>query len=201
MSPEERRQVAKVFAGLSYYYHRQQLPDGVLALYVADVDDLPCARVLGALEALRRDPKRRAMPLPADVRQRVAPDPEQNHEAQANMIAGKIVAAVSRYGYMNAKGAREHLGEVAWRVIQAKGGWQNICGTLTASDNSFYAQCRDLARSFLAMRQHEPEGPLLEGGRHFENAIQDGCRGDNRHGITPASETLGALMQQLKDKV
>jgi hypothetical protein len=160
MNDQERIRVQREFAGLSMFFHKQKLDNDVLAMYWRDVSDLPCDAVLCALETLRREPKRRTMPLPADVRALVAPRHE-TPDAAANKMAGDIVKAIGAYGYMRVAAAHEHLGDTAWRVVEAKGGWSNICQNLQVNDTSFFAQCRELARAFIAEGPREYERNAL----------------------------------------
>lgn len=193
MSPDERKNVAREFTGLNAYYHRQPMQDSVLAMYVEDVDDLDYGSVRRALLQLRRDPRRRTMPLPAEVRALVAPaQSSPGPEAEANLVAGRIVHAVGRFGYMQGSEARAALGELAWSIIVAKGGWENICASLNAADSGFYAQCRDLARSLISQRGMAPQMPMLT--PRNENALQDSQSGA-RGGIVRVQQLVDSVLK------
>lgn len=137
-------------------YFGQRLDDIVVTMYAEDLADLPVAEIQRALLALRRDPKTTRFPLPATIRDRIAPAPtEENDAAEA---AARIAGAARRFGYTNPERAREFIGELGWRVVQLDGGWQNVCETLTEDNlGTFRAQWRQLA---LATQRRAKSGQL-----------------------------------------
>lgn len=166
MTREEKAQLMLLISGTSAYYG-QELRDDVLALYVEDLEDLSFAHVAAAIKAVRRDPKTTRFPLPALIRDKIAPQPtEENDAAEA---AARIAGAVRRYGWTNSDRAREYIGELGWRVVQLDGGWQNVCETLTEDNLGTYrAQWRGLALSVVRrVKAGQGEAPpaLPEGPR------------------------------------
>ena len=135
--------VVAAFCITAEYYGRP-ISDGVAQMYAHDVQDLDAQSVLNALSALRRDPKRRTCPLPAEVRaflDRGAGVPS------AEQMAARIAGAVSTYGHTNTTRARAHLGEVAWAAVQDMGGWHALCRRLQSAEiSTFTAQTRELCR-------------------------------------------------------
>jgi len=150
MNEQELSQVKAEYAGTYFYFKHEAMPDLVLKMYVNDIADLPFRGVMTALAILRRDPKRDRPPKPGEIRAMLVKSQDTvDCTAEANRIAGCIVSAVGLIGYQRPALARERLGEIAWRVVNAKGGWCEICSSLKANDNSFFAQCRDLAHTFI----------------------------------------------------
>lgn len=53
--------------------------------------------------------------------------PETNPAAEALEAAGRICEAISRIGPYQSERFREHVGELAWRVVELSGGCQEVC--------------------------------------------------------------------------
>lgn len=150
VTPAELRDLKTEYVFLAAYY-QQRIDDGALNLYASDLNDLALGEVLDAMSRLRRQPGRRTYPLPSDIREAVAPQ-EGSLLSQANDIAGRISAAIGRYGYTQADRAKSFVGDLGWLVICRMGGWRSLCNSLLSADmGTFRAQCRDLARAQLEM--------------------------------------------------
>lgn len=167
MSPEQRQQLKALIVATSLYYG-QEIPDAVLGLYVEDLADLPFDAIVEAIRAVRRDPKTTRFPLPALIRDRIAP--ENTDEADAREAAARIISAISRYGYTNLDRARAYIGSVGWRVVELQGGWTRLCEGVTSNQiPSLQAQLRDLAmgtlrRARLGILDQPPQLPGGGGG-------------------------------------
>lgn len=73
-------------------------------------------------------------------------------DAQARDAAGRIVHAISKYGWCNVESARNYVGELGWAVVSKQGGWVNLCeASRTMNLETFQAQSRDLAKSQIKM--------------------------------------------------
>ena len=138
----QRRALAVEWATLAEYY-RSPLSDVVVSLYVSDLSDLPLGAVLDAMRGMRRDAKRRHLPLPADVRERAA----GTGRCDAGEIAAKLCASIAKFGYTSPDRARAYMGEVGWAIVGRFGGWAQLCNTLTTAEmNTFRAQVREVCR-------------------------------------------------------
>ena len=183
MSPEQALKAAYVHLAA---YYGQKLLDVTLVMYVEDLAGLPPQDVLLAMRKLRREPGRRTCPLPADIRNLVAPDGPVSDLSIANDIAARIGNAMSRYGYTNSDRAEQHIGPVGWQVVSLLGGWRHICNTVMTDDmRTFHAQCRELARAQLEMERRRPKGlrPSLPGAPARQ-------LGDGRSGMQSAADIL-----------
>lgn len=150
----DRRQIrdlAVEWAGLAAYF-RYPISDQVCGWYASDLADLPFDVVIAAMAALRCEPGRRFLPMPADVRERASAQGGQNDSAVE--IAGRIRGSLNKFGYTKPKEAKAYIGPIGWTVIEHMGGWQHLCQTLKTSEiNTFYAQCRELCRAGLTRAQ------------------------------------------------
>jgi hypothetical protein len=152
MTRDEKQQLKALFVATGMYYGHQ-LHDQALELYVADLEDLPFPEVAQVLGELRRDPKIRRCPLPADVRSRL--EPSNDPEAIAVAAAAEIVEAIGRVGPYRSP----ILSLIAGEVVRLEGGWQRVCEVVTNDNQSIYkAQWRELAKSILA----RSPGQMLE---------------------------------------
>lgn len=89
-------------------------------------------------------------------------------------IASKITAAISKFGYCNAKEAKEYLGDIGWSIVEMSGGWNHLCGTVTNKHlSTFQAQWRELAKAHVDKIQN---GQLtsLNGNLSNEKRLSNG---------------------------
>lgn len=142
MSPDQYKELKKGIVLTAAYYSRDLKPE-VVNMMADDLIDLPFDEVSKAFAEYRRNPKNRAMPLPAQIRDIVAP--AANPESAAREAAAKITQAITRFGYSNPGPAKEFLGDATWSVIQTFGGWNFICTShgVTIDPSVFHAQVRD----------------------------------------------------------
>ena len=162
--PQPVAAVAVAFAVAAEYFQRP-VSDVVARMYAADVADLPSAAVLRAMQELRREPKRRTLPLPAEVRAQVMRHTQGNGPAVAEQVAARIAGAVSRFGYTGAARARQYMGEVGWEACEELGGYVALCQRLKADEmGTFFAQSREICRAILdrGPRQTEQRTALPE---------------------------------------
>ncbi len=82
-------------------------------------------------------------PRPVEIIQLVEGSPDKD---DANLLAGRIIEAISRFGWPNESEARKYVGEEAWDAILMAGGWVTICTNENCNVESLRAQLRDLAK-------------------------------------------------------
>lgn len=145
MNQQEQQKLKALFVALGVYYG-QEITDGTLRFFIEDLDDLEYHEIENALRELRRDPRTNRLPLPAIIRDRIKPT--QNNIDTGRDFAARIISAISLFGWSNATGAREYIGEDGWMIVRMQGGWNNICEMVNASNiTALQAQWRDLAVS------------------------------------------------------
>lgn len=166
MTPDEKQKLKALIVATAMYYGHE-IEDTVLSLYVEDLEDLEFPAVARAIGEVRRDPKTTRFPLPAVIRDRIAP--VDLSDADAKEAASRIVQAVAKFGWCNPNSAQSFIGELGWFIVQRQGGWLNVC-QMTDHRNltSLQAQWRDLGASIhrraLAGTLHIP--PALPAPRH-----------------------------------
>lgn len=173
MQLSDKVKVLQAFAISAAYYGRP-ITDDVASMYQLDVCDLPTNDVLHALRALRREPKRRTCPLPAEVRaflenKKGGQTPEQ--------VAARMAGALTIYGHTRAKQARVYIGEAGWQAVQDLGGWANLCRRVTTSElGTFTAQARELCRAHMdaPAMTHQDMGALPERAQNRLQVLASG---------------------------
>jgi hypothetical protein len=158
MTGDEIQKLKALFVATSLYYGHE-IPDPALQLFVEDLRDLPFAAVARAIGEIRRDPKTTRCPLPAVIRARI--NPESDPESEAVMITGRILSAISRIGPYRAGEARSAIGEIGWQIVEAQGGWENICQIENDDIGTHRAQWKNHAKALISMNPNRKEAPEL----------------------------------------
>lgn len=148
-----------------------ELDDSLALFYRRHLEDLDDVAVLSALEAIMLElgGGQRQFPSVAAIRRRasgqVAAGPEARmiDDGEARAATALVIGAVSRFGSINGSGQsaadkteriKAHVGELAWRCVVMRGGWNFLCETLTNADlPTFEAQFRELAKATLERRR------------------------------------------------
>lgn len=142
MTRDEKSKITQLYAVTAAYF-RQQMPDEVLKLYAEDLAEHPYDDVFRALNAYRKDPKNRTVPLPSQIIAICRPDVDPL--AYGREVAGRIVKAIGLFGWPQPANARAFIGEEGWRVVEERGGWMTFCQQhgVEIDPNAFAAQARD----------------------------------------------------------
>jgi hypothetical protein len=78
------------------------------------------------------------------TRERRLPMPGELLTTPGELVAGKIIQAISRFGRHNPHEAKDFLGD-GWRVVEMLGGWFTLCENQMAKDNrTLFAHARDI---------------------------------------------------------
>lgn len=176
MSDKLKETIVLTFA---YYNRSQTLSDAVLLMYVEDLKDLDAEACIDAYGRFRRNPANKTFPLPAQIRELVNPEEFVSVEARAREVAGRVVGAVSMFGWCNSRDAEAYIGPEGWIVVQRQGGWSYICENmgLKLNPTTFQAQVRDqvegslkygreaLEKSIFALPESEVRKGSLEGAK------------------------------------
>jgi hypothetical protein len=152
-------------------YYGRQLSETVLEMYAEDLADLPADRVCVGYQQYRRNPTNKTFPLPAQIRELVAPEQFVAVETQAREIAARIMGAIPKFGWANPKEAQVFIGPEGWACVSRAGGWRYLCENTNARQAPMMqAQFRD-----------QLEGSLRYGTHAVEKSI----------GALPSSEARG----------
>lgn len=144
MNPEQLKHLKKIIV-LTASYYGKDLRDEVISMMAEDLNDLSLEAASSAYTNYRRNPKNRAFPLPAQIRDLVSP--VVTPEAEARAIAARIQGAAVHFGNSNVNEARMYMGAIGWSLVQQFGGWNYICTNLGDSidKTAFEAQMRNKA--------------------------------------------------------
>ncbi len=140
MTADEIKELKKGIFMTAKYYGRD-LPGEVLSMMADDLADLGFSAVSNAYLVYRRNPKNKTMPLPAQIRDLIAPTVTPISSARA--IVGRICEAIPKFGYVRSQEARVFIGEIGWDCVRRAGGWSMLCESDILSNPGRQAQMRD----------------------------------------------------------
>lgn len=171
---------------LTAMYYDKTMSEELLAMFAADLADLPAAKVVEAYQTYRRDPKNRTFPLPAQIREIVSPT--ASPESIARDSAARIPEAIRLFGYNWPDKARKHIGEPGWVAVQRFGGWEHVCqhhGTSNMNALTFQAQARDIALAHVELAATGIDAKALPMPRNNQPGLQ---RMGDYMGLVPRPE-------------
>ena len=127
------------------------ISQNALRLMLDAVSDLKSDAVLNALNVWVKTTKQNRHPTPAEIRELVSP--QVNDDALAREAAIRIQQAIAKYGYMGGEDAEAFIGEIGWQVVRRFGGWRYICENhgIELNPLTFHAQARDIAKTQIEM--------------------------------------------------
>lgn len=152
-------EIGKVLFNLALYYS-YQLTEPQLALYVQDLIDMDFELLVKAVRLYTSDAKNEKFPLPAKLKCIVQVTDEQ----KARDAASRIISAIAKVGPYQGNEAKETMGELAWAIVQANGGWMQICQVESKELGIMSSQWRELGISILAntkLGMDRTQGPAL----------------------------------------
>ncbi len=161
----EFHSLLNVFASNS----KTQISQTLLRVYDVAVYPFGYKRACIALETLMLETKFWSMPTPRMIIDAI--ENKASPMSKANLIAGKIIEAVGKFGYSNSIDAKEFIGPDGWLAVTSFGGWSYLCSNLGLNMNpsSTRAQLRDYILSELGVTKKDVEAlPLLESGSQFD---------------------------------
>lgn len=85
-------------------------------------------------------------PKPVELLERICPKPDAQ---DADALAGEIIKCITRFGYMQGRETRKHVGEVAWSAVEMAGGWSLLCETPRDQLANLRAQLRGMCLASL----------------------------------------------------
>lgn len=162
---------------LTASYYSKTLSEPLLDMYAEDLSDLPVNAVLSAYQAYRRNPKNKAFPLPAQIREIVAP--EADPEAEARAILDRIITAINKFGWPQGEAAKAYVGPIGWRIVENNGGWMKLCESNFIHNPGLLAQARNRAEDLIkygdSFRSDSPqiESKKFEALKVFEKHLSE----------------------------
>lgn len=174
MTESEVKLLKREIVTASIYYGRD-LQDQVIAMYVEDLKYFDIEKVMFAIQVYRKNPKNRAMFLPAHLIEIMCP--ETKSEDDGVVLASRIIGCLAKYGYTWSMGTyaggqlvfagkdrlqpsfqeavKSEIGEAGWYVIDLLGGWSHVCERDKAGETGILqAQLRDLAKAILIKQKN-----------------------------------------------
>lgn len=147
MTNEEKKLIKQAIVLNAQYYGLELRPQ-IVAIFAQELEDLPAQAILDAYKAYRRDPANRTNPLPAKIREMIKPQASEKQIAQE--IAMRCFGAIRKYGWTKPQQAREYIGELGWRLIERRGGWQAHCeSTMEREIPTLTAQFREALTTYV----------------------------------------------------
>ena len=87
-----------------------------------------------AVKSLDRFPK------PVHLIEQINPTPKRE---DADAIAGRVIAAIKRFGWCNSREAKLYIGPEGWEAVSRTGGWTTLCESSSRELGTLRAQLRD----------------------------------------------------------
>jgi hypothetical protein len=111
-------------------------------------------KILDSLDRYFADRKNKIFPSVIALRDYL--DPVLSNEARALEITSRLVQSISKFGYSNPEGAKQHVGEIGWLAVRRWGGWAQICQQhgVTLDANQFFAQTRNMVLGFIEQEKN-----------------------------------------------
>jgi hypothetical protein len=148
MTREEKLQLLKKFVVAYALYYRENLADGVVAMYAEDLFEADLEALKRVMIELRRDRRITRFPLPAELLHRIKP--VLTDDQLAREAVSRIVTAAARFGSYRPEQARDYVGQLGWEVVKRAGGWEAVCKDMpVGGDPTATAQWRELAKSVM----------------------------------------------------
>ena len=153
LNQEERNILAGRISNSAVFYGKYDLAKEQISTYISVLENhykKPLAKYLVAFNDYEKDSKNKFFPNPANLNQYINPEVSDDHQATA--AASRAIEAVSKFGWCNSSQAKEYIGEIGWRAVQAFGGWQYVCENLGTEIQltTFNAQIRELSKSIIS---------------------------------------------------
>lgn len=170
---------------LTSSYYGKTISDEVLRMYEYDLKDYDEELCLQILNSWRQEHK--TFPLPIEIINKIK-ELQKDPSLDAGLIAARITGAVRKFGYANAKEAREFIGEHGWYLVTQKGGWTFICENLGMNLNitTFEAQNRNQLETLVKSYTHE-EMQLMIGPDSKNKLLENAGNILNKLGLTTPS--------------
>jgi hypothetical protein len=163
---------------LNVFAHNSKTPlsQMLIAIYDKAMEPYGYERAVAAMNILIMECRSWQMPTPHQIVEKINNKPSRISEA--NEVAGRIMQAISDYGYTRGSEAHDFIGDLGWQVVRRFGGWTSLCCDmgLTLDPSSSRAQMRDIALALMDINDHRSieEAPKLthSGDKKLDTAVK-----------------------------
>ena len=150
-----KAKIAQKLYGLASYY-KETLTENQVKMYVEDIlsSGIGEEKLAQAILLYRQDGKNTFFPLPAKLITLVTPEESSDLDI-GREATGRIIQAVSKFGFYRLQDAKEFIGSLGWKVVERQGGWGSLCTNLNSENKgTLQAQMRDSAVSILKLSRN-----------------------------------------------
>lgn len=161
----KQTQFKMVLLGLAEYY-KTTLTENQLKMYSDDLMCLSESELFEAVQKYRLQQENIFFPLPAKLIAIIKP--VESEIDIGRVVSGRIITAISKYGYNNKLKAEEFIGDLGWQVVKYQGGWLSICELTSDQIRDEQPRWRDLAVTLnkRSLNGKIDEAPQLEKSRN-----------------------------------
>ena len=159
MNAQQKLDIKKRIVNAATYYNKPMNTE-IVEMYMNVLQGFDYGEVCDAIN--RYAMKGKFMFTVADLVAIMRPEPDE--DAIAREVASKITKAITKFGWSNSSDAREFIGELGWKVVERKGGWNYICqnhGHILDS-TTFEAQSRELVKTEIKSTNNPYYKQMLE---------------------------------------
>lgn len=139
MNADKMLEIKTILVGLAEYYGITLSPNQ-LSMYAEDLQDLSPQELKICIKIIRTTSN--YFPRPSVILEAA----RGNYKDHGIELSNRIIEAMTKFGWSNPDQAKNHIGELGWKIVQQAGGWARICET--SSDEQLpilRAQWRELA--------------------------------------------------------
>lgn len=142
-------------------YLQSELTDEQIVMYATELEKDGLQFVVAACNCVKNSTENYYGKFPTPAQLRVLVNGSDDDYALETSL--KIIRSVSKFGHMQAKEARDFIGQLGWDVVNSYGGWANVCSTLEADKVSIaQSQYTKTAKMLIgAARRPERDGASL----------------------------------------
>jgi hypothetical protein len=178
----QRVDILKAVAVLGEIYDRQ-ISKELVEVWNMILEDLSPDEVNRGVKLFMSNPANKFFPKPAEIL--ALARPTANVDEEANILANKIIGAISKIGPYRSADAKSLLGEVGWTIVQLRGGWEQLCIVDNEQLGTLSAQLREIAKALLNKKKR---------GENITDVLKINTQSENQ---TTLSQ-FGIQMRELK---
>lgn len=135
MNQQERDDLAKKLINIALFYGNYDLTKSAVIQYINILElfyNKSYIDYVNALNSYSAETSNKNFPAPSQLKQYLFPSSSSRQQAQE--IAQRCFGAIRKFGYTKPVQAKEYIGELGWRLIERRGGWNSHCTETRESD-------------------------------------------------------------------